>query len=397
MPRPTSTRRVSAVVVAILALPALAGCDHPPEPPTTTTVPSSKCPATDAAPDAPVIAVVVGASETERVPALDLQRLQAFGRLLDNGFDRDAHLIVEFIGAGGIAINEGLVGEGPNKLLRDVNRNCRRSRLEAEFDATPTTGEPVDILGALVRLAQHLRALDSPPSVEVVVLSDLRNQAPPLDLTDPAAANQDAGAVLADLKGRGLVADCDSSWRWYLAGGGRTAHGDADSLNTSMLRRFWVEYVYRCGATPMLYDTELTFPVTGDPVPHPPDTGRTTRVERRGTVLELTLGSDGVLFDSGSHELRVGSEAALTDALEQLDRFSGAITVEGHTDDVGTANLALSQRRSLTVGGWLIAHGVSAERIDLKGFGDTQPIADNATDDGRRLNRRVVITVETAV
>lgn len=71
------------------------------------------------------------------------------------------------------------------------------------------------------------------------------------------------------------------------------------------------------------------------------------------------------------------------------------LRVEGHTDNVGddAANLDLSKRRAESVRQFLIAEGIDAARLNSEGFGETQPIADNKTDKGRQLNRRVVFTI----
>ena len=69
-----------------------------------------------------------------------------------------------------------------------------------------------------------------------------------------------------------------------------------------------------------------------------------------------------------------------------------ALEVQGHTDNVGkpAANLKLSRERAAAVKAYLVAkHNVSADRLVTSGFGDTKPIADNATEDGRSRNRRV--------
>ena len=66
------------------------------------------------------------------------------------------------------------------------------------------------------------------------------------------------------------------------------------------------------------------------------------------------------------------------------------IEVSGHTDNKGTmqANQVLSENRARSVYQYLIANGISAERLSFKGFGQTQPIASNDTEDGRSQNRR---------
>jgi outer membrane protein OmpA-like peptidoglycan-associated protein len=67
------------------------------------------------------------------------------------------------------------------------------------------------------------------------------------------------------------------------------------------------------------------------------------------------------------------------------------LRIEGHTDNKGNAgyNMLLSQRRAAAVLKWLVAHGIDKKRLASQGFGLTKPIDDNATDEGRRNNRRV--------
>ena len=71
------------------------------------------------------------------------------------------------------------------------------------------------------------------------------------------------------------------------------------------------------------------------------------------------------------------------------------VGVDGHTDGVGReqANIALSQRRALAVVTWLTDHGVDARRLEARGFGPRQPIADNGTEAGRQQNRRVEFNI----
>ena len=75
----------------------------------------------------------------------------------------------------------------------------------------------------------------------------------------------------------------------------------------------------------------------------------------------------------------------------------GAI-IEGHTDSTGSAdfNLELSQRRASAVMGFLAGQGVPPEKLKAVGFGMQQPVADNATAEGRARNRRVEIVISEA-
>jgi OOP family OmpA-OmpF porin len=67
------------------------------------------------------------------------------------------------------------------------------------------------------------------------------------------------------------------------------------------------------------------------------------------------------------------------------------IQVSGHTDDTGSAahNLRLSEARATTVMNYLISKGVSPSMLSEKGYGETEPVADNKTAEGRAQNRRV--------
>ena len=66
------------------------------------------------------------------------------------------------------------------------------------------------------------------------------------------------------------------------------------------------------------------------------------------------------------------------------------ISIEGHTDNVGTeaANMRLSQKRAEAVLDYLVSKGISPERLDATGFGPTKPVASNKTAKGRAQNRR---------
>ncbi|HEY8208204.1 MAG TPA: OmpA family protein [Myxococcaceae bacterium] len=72
------------------------------------------------------------------------------------------------------------------------------------------------------------------------------------------------------------------------------------------------------------------------------------------------------------------------------------VLVEGHTDSQGDPgyNLGLSDRRANAVVRFLVARGIEAERLKARGFGQTKPIADNGTREGREKNRRVVFTIQ---
>ena len=133
---------------------------------------------------------------------------------------------------------------------------------------------------------------------------------------------------------------------------------------------------------------------TGDDVALP-FTTRTTVLEDNRPATVVTL-PEAVLFDFGSAELRPEAEAALAGVAELFRQQPKArAEVAGHTDSVGAAafNQSLSQQRAAAVVDWLVAHGVPRDRLHPVGYGATRPVAGNATDDDRRRNRRVELTL----
>ena len=100
----------------------------------------------------------------------------------------------------------------------------------------------------------------------------------------------------------------------------------------------------------------------------------------------------GINFDTGNATLRPESDKVLSQIAAVLtSNPSWTMRVEGHTDNVGqkAANLALSERRAAAVVDWLTRHGVARTRLISLGMGDSSPVADNGSEEGRSLNRRV--------
>lgn len=114
-----------------------------------------------------------------------------------------------------------------------------------------------------------------------------------------------------------------------------------------------------------------------------------------GSAILVNL-PDGVTFDTGSYSLKPAFRATLDQVAASLIQYPNSlIDVYGHTDSTGSDsyNQALSQNRASTVMNYLIAKGVPAARIRAQGFGETMPVADNATAEGRAKNRRVEIKI----
>ena len=127
-----------------------------------------------------------------------------------------------------------------------------------------------------------------------------------------------------------------------------------------------------------------------------PNTASGARVDVNGCEFKEEIQLRGVTFESNSATLTQSSLGILNDAAATLKRNSDLrVEAQGHTDSQGpdSYNLALSQRRAETVRDYLIREGVSADTLTAKGYGESQPVADNSTAAGRAENRRVVLKV----
>lgn len=114
----------------------------------------------------------------------------------------------------------------------------------------------------------------------------------------------------------------------------------------------------------------------------------------RGVELSMV---DSILFDSGKYELKPEAATVMDDVATILkDRSQKNILVEGHTDNVGSAqyNQKLSEQRAESVKQALANRGVPVARMTAVGYGMNRPIADNATPEGRQRNRRTQVILE---
>jgi outer membrane protein OmpA-like peptidoglycan-associated protein len=119
------------------------------------------------------------------------------------------------------------------------------------------------------------------------------------------------------------------------------------------------------------------------------------RADSRGVIVTLP---GGVLFASGKSELLPTARTKLTEVGTVLAKDPNAkLTVEGYTDSRGSdeMNKELSAKRAEAVRSFLVSKGIPAANIVAEGHGEEQPIADNATAEGRANNRRVEIVVQS--
>lgn len=123
--------------------------------------------------------------------------------------------------------------------------------------------------------------------------------------------------------------------------------------------------------------------------------GSQVDVQRQGDVLLLNM-PGGVTFQTGSAQISPQFYGTLNQIAATLNQYPQTlIEVAGHTDSTGDAafNQQLSEERARAVGNYLIQQGVLPARIYTVGYGETRPVADNATPQGRQANRRVEMVI----
>ena len=116
--------------------------------------------------------------------------------------------------------------------------------------------------------------------------------------------------------------------------------------------------------------------------------------DARGTILSMS----DILFETGKADLKqeLRENLSAIGAILQSLLTESRVIVEGHTDNVGSAdfNQKLSEQRAHAVMQYLIERGVAANRLQSVGYGLTKPVADNKTDVGRARNRRVELVIK---
>lgn len=127
-----------------------------------------------------------------------------------------------------------------------------------------------------------------------------------------------------------------------------------------------------------------------------PGTPSGTRVDGEGCALSDTIDLYGVLFATDSSDLRANARRLLQPVVGIFNRYPDLeVEVAGHTDDRGpdSYNQDLSQRRAESVRQYLVDRGVPAGNVTAMGYGESEPVASNDTEEGRQDNRRVEIRI----
>jgi outer membrane protein OmpA-like peptidoglycan-associated protein len=127
-----------------------------------------------------------------------------------------------------------------------------------------------------------------------------------------------------------------------------------------------------------------------------PDSTYEKNIPLQPIEVNASIVLNNIFFETKKYELDPKSQIEL-DRLVQLlnDNPTVKIEIGGHTDNVGKPadNLTLSNNRAKSVVTYLISKGIAAQRLVAKGYGETKPVADNKTEDGRAKNRRTELKV----
>ncbi len=120
------------------------------------------------------------------------------------------------------------------------------------------------------------------------------------------------------------------------------------------------------------------------------------QVERTASGIRFTFSSE-ILFPTNSSYLNEKSKGRIDDVAKMIKNKypDRKVLVEGHSDKTGTSeyNLWLSEKRAASVKTYLVGLGIPEANIKTSGLGDSRPVADNKTKEGRLINRRVEVTV----
>lgn len=130
---------------------------------------------------------------------------------------------------------------------------------------------------------------------------------------------------------------------------------------------------------------------SGNGVVHLIDNVLVPPIAALNTLVQL----EPILFETGSASISQESFGTLDRLIEVLSTSTANVTIGGHTDNTGDplVNQNLSEERARSVVNYLVASGIDETRLTAQGFGPSEPIADNDTEEGRALNRRIEFTL----
>jgi len=158
---------------------------------------------------------------------------------------------------------------------------------------------------------------------------------------------------------------------------------DARYLNVGLLKRF--------GRVPVLVPPVVELPAVPESVPELPETP-----VPKGPLMFKPVVAPFVYFEFDKSDLSPESMAKLDTFAEAMQDKGLKLQVDGHTDWIASEayNVSLSIRRAEAVANYLVSKGIDAGRITTMGYGESRPVSNNNTAEGRQLNRRSEITMQ---
>lgn len=258
----------------------------------------------------------------------------------------------------------------------------------------------LDILQGRILPAEPVAVVIPPPVIKpdtviirdtvVVIKEVVAPPPPPVPVVVPEPVKEDviflAGSVTDAETGDPIIAKVDvvnTSTNLVVA---TTASSDLDGSYRVMLpsRRM---YIIEMRATGFLSEMKAL---------NIPDTSKNLIFNLNGKLSKIKVGKkvvlNNILFESGKAVLTAGSYSEIDKLVGVLnDSPQMRIEISGHTDKTGSEplNMKLSESRAKAVVDYLVSKGISQSRLEFRGYGSSQGIADNATPAGRAKNRRV--------
>jgi len=127
-----------------------------------------------------------------------------------------------------------------------------------------------------------------------------------------------------------------------------------------------------------------------------PDSTYEKNIPLQPIEVNASIVLKNIFFETNKFQLDPKSQAELDKIIQLLnDNPTVKIQIAGHTDNIGNAadNLKLSENRAKAVIAYLASKGIDSKRLTPKGYGASQPIADNKTEEGRAMNRRTELKI----
>jgi OOP family OmpA-OmpF porin len=215
--------------------------------------------------------------------------------------------------------------------------------------------------GALLCALTAEEAVKNPPTVRATCTPS--SGAPPLEVDCRCVATTETGTI--------------KGYAWDFGDGGKSTEQNAKHTYTTA-----GNYSAKCTATD-------SYDVAGS--------GSVAVSAAAPAAVKKTIVLRGINFDTAKATIKPEFEGVLDAGVEVLKENPGvSVQVAGYTDSTGTDayNQGLSERRANSVLDYLSSHGIDSSRLSAVGFGEGNPVGDNATADGRAQNRRVELNIQ---